>query len=58
MKNEDALKVLKQLVDLCVQKGVFSSADEVLTTVSSYNHVAKTLLSIEQNVQVSDTTKA
>jgi hypothetical protein len=58
MKNEDALLTLKQLIDLCVQKGVFASANEVLTTVDSYNHVAKTLLNTEQNVQVSDTTKA
>lgn len=47
MDNENSLKTLKALIDFGVQKGIFASADEVLSAINAYNHIAGVIVGMQ-----------
>jgi hypothetical protein len=41
MNPEEALKIIKQLIDSAVQRGLFQDAESVLTVTNAFNTVAQ-----------------
>jgi len=47
MNNEQALQLIKQLIDQSLKRGVFENAESVIAVTNAYNVIAKELIKDE-----------
>jgi len=47
MNNEQALQLIKQLLDQSIKRGVFENAESVIAVTNAYNLIAKEFLKDE-----------
>lgn len=47
MNNEQALQLIKQLLDQSIKRGVFENAETVIAVTNAYNLIAKELIKDE-----------
>lgn len=49
MKEKQALEIIKAILDIATQKGVFTKIDESFTAIQAYNVIAEKLKDEQDN---------
>lgn len=51
MKNEQALQILKEVLDAATKAGVFSNIDATYTAANAFNLISNLIKEVEKNAE-------